>query len=42
MAWLFKYSNLEMEAECQTKNLSYLNSSISRTKKAVKASCKKY
>ena len=33
--------NLEMEAECLTKNLSHLNLNISR-KKMVETSCKKY
>ena len=33
--------NLEMEAECLSKNLSYLNLNISRTKNC-KTRCKKY
>ena len=35
------HSNLEMEAECLMKNLSYLNLNISRRKNGTK-SCKKY
>ena len=34
------HSNLEMEAECLMKNLSYWNLNISRKKKKLKTSCK--
>ena len=34
------HSNLEMEAECLTKNLSYLNLNISKTKKKCKQAIK--